>query len=228
MTRLKNLLKLRYALTEVILITIGVSIALIVQNWNERLKEDELEIKMLKELRVAVNDDIKSLNDDIKANEKIRNGIDSLLVMMEKDVAYGPGIDSLIGMSFWTSGFFLPNTHSFETLKSIGFNIIKNDSLRIQISTLYEHAYQFKTGMTEFAKPFWENTIPFGIKNFKQFNLVQMTPHDFEDLKKNREFKTILRSLQYFRRLDRTASRRALKSAEDAAKAIEKYLDDIQ
>ncbi|MBT8315877.1 MAG: hypothetical protein KJP26_15575, partial [Maribacter sp.] len=42
---------MRYAIGEIILVVIGILIALQINNWNERKKDQNLEIKILSEIR---------------------------------------------------------------------------------------------------------------------------------------------------------------------------------
>ena len=52
---------LLYAIGEIVLVVIGILIALSINNWNENRKERQVELKILKEIKLALNNDIRNL-----------------------------------------------------------------------------------------------------------------------------------------------------------------------
>lgn len=175
---------LLYAVGEIILVTIGILIALEVNNRNELRKSKALEIKYLKEVKDNLQFDLN----DVVFNTNFNRG---RLASNQAVLNYlnGEEIDSL---SFHLSNMVfttrtLPNPSGYESLKSKGLELITNDSLRSQITTLYEfhihnledfetkddHAFQYIQFQTEVMKSILidysniENaTVPSGVGRF--------------------------------------------------------------
>ena len=70
-----------YAIGEILLITIGILIALNLNNWNQDQNAKAVEIKTLKEIHLGLSDDLKDLQMNCLAVELTRyhKGIESLL-----------------------------------------------------------------------------------------------------------------------------------------------------
>ncbi|MBX2965717.1 MAG: hypothetical protein KF845_06195 [Cyclobacteriaceae bacterium] len=223
----KKLTNIRLAITELFMITLGVSIALFFQFWYEEAKEHELEEKILKELLTTLNDDINRLENTIKSDMEILKAIDSVLTLTTKDAPYHPSIDTVIASAFQASPFHA-NVSGYETLKNLGLNLIRNDTLRISITNLYERIYSIKKYMFTYADDFWiEASASFIIQNFEQYSFITMKPNDFETLKKSKEFKALLQTNSSFRLTDQVHSKRALQDARKVAASIEAYLDTL-
>lgn len=66
---------LLYAIGEIVLVVIGILIALQINNWNERKKEEVIVSNYLTNLKEALNDDITSLESTISFNKTRLKGI---------------------------------------------------------------------------------------------------------------------------------------------------------
>jgi hypothetical protein len=62
----KPLKYMRYAVGEIILVVIGILIALSINNWNESLKEQQIEQKLLKSLKKEITTNIEHFSDRIQ------------------------------------------------------------------------------------------------------------------------------------------------------------------
>lgn len=130
-----------YAIGEIILVVIGILIALQINNWNERRKTRDLEIKYLNEVR----DEINITKDEIQTDHD--NHVVSMRAMIDvRDLIVKklPPNDSLMNSLGTINSDFqvYPKTAAFDNLKSIGLNIISNDTLRSEIADLYQLRYQ--------------------------------------------------------------------------------------
>lgn len=66
---------LKYAVGEIVLVVIGILIALQINNWNERKKEEVIVFNFLANLKEALTDDINSLEHTISFNKTRLKGI---------------------------------------------------------------------------------------------------------------------------------------------------------
>ncbi len=125
---------------EFLSIFIAVVSAFALNNWNENRRNDNSEDKILIEISNGLEKDL----DDIKQNvigHKL--GISACNYFRKAFVGKNVEPDSLIfHFSKLTRDFVLiQNIAGYETLKSQGLELIKNDSLRLKIISLYEYDY---------------------------------------------------------------------------------------
>ncbi len=223
----KKFINIRYTLAELFMITLGVSIALFFQFWYEESKEHELEEKMLKEILTNLNDDITELENIVRSDTKTIKNVDSVLSLIANNTLYYPSIDTLIARSLFASPFY-PNIAGYETIKNLGLNLIRNDTLRIQITNLYELTYPNKKYIFDYKDDYWiEASASFFIQHFEQYSFYSMHPNDFEALKKNKVFKALLLTNSDFRKHDISYTKGALRDAKKVAASIETYLSTL-
>ncbi len=127
----KNSKYLKYAIGEIVLVVIGILIALQVNNWNEGRKENEVQLKYLKNLKHDLLNDITDLNRFKKIRlGKVESARQLLQLAKQEQIDDVYTIDSLyFDVGLWYE--FVPNNNSFKELISSGnLNIIKNDSIK--------------------------------------------------------------------------------------------------
>jgi hypothetical protein len=123
------------------------------------------------------------------------------VILMERD-----SIPDYIGDMMFPV-MFVHSTSAFETLKSKGINLIKNDSLRDEIISVYDSGYSFflknesnivldeaERALRElFSTRFEESYVyDFNEPNYKP----RLTPLNYEALKTDQEFKYFLKSFK--------------------------------
>ena len=131
---------LLYAIGEIILVVIGILIALQINNWNEDKNEREFEKRMLKELKVALDNDIKTIERNENLVKSWQKSNIYLVKSMETKKQKNLNIDSVkYHLDFiWGIGIaFVSNNGPYEALKSSGLDKIENNDLRQEISKLY-------------------------------------------------------------------------------------------
>ena len=131
-----------YAVGEIVLVVIGILIALQINNWNEEKKDRKKEYKILKEILVDPQISKSDLENDIYVNKKFINTTENL----KKHVfERKPQHDSIVFMFLDVSNItqFSPKTSGYQNLKSEGINLIRNDSLRKEISNLFEIRFPY-------------------------------------------------------------------------------------
>jgi hypothetical protein len=116
--------------------------AIQIENWKENLKENQLERKLLLEIKTSLEQDLAFLNETIqpRASEVIKAS-GSLLDQIYYQFDYHDSIQQNANKLEWGIEFE-PRTSAFENLKSMGINLISNDDLRLSIVELYDFEYQ--------------------------------------------------------------------------------------
>ena len=130
-----------YAIGEILLITIGILIALNLNNWNQNQNTKAIEIKTLQEIHLGLSDDLKDLQFSLEFYRNCKNSSDILISHFNNKLPYNDTLDSHFGKI----GLFAVlgvRTGPFETLKSRGMETITNDSLRLKIAKLYDFHYK--------------------------------------------------------------------------------------
>ncbi len=190
-----------YVTGEIILIVIGILIALSIDNWNSGQISRKKEFAILKEMKKNLLSDLRDIRNNIimnkvslRANEFVFENLSN----PENDT------DSL---NFYYAHLTLTtildiNNSSYENLKSTGFQIIENDSLRAKITDLYTTSYVFLRNMENVIYSIQSNKIiPLVISNIITDTLfISARPLDYEALSANHEFKESIKlSREWFR-----------------------------
>jgi len=126
----------------------AVTFAFLLDTWNETRRENITKTTILTEIYNGLaRDSIDLANDElaIKYNIKAVNYFRKIVDNRQVDN------DSLTTYYFYLTRDFvtIQNTSGYETLKSVGLEIIKNDSLRKTIIDLYEVRYKLHQKFTE-------------------------------------------------------------------------------
>ena len=127
----------KYAIGEIVLVVIGILIALGINNWNDAQKMTRKEIKVYQEIHSELNETLAGVLDDKKDWEEILNASVKIRDMLVKNDV---NKDSLLRYlpRTWDLEQSNPKTSAFESLKSLGLDILSNDTLRQDITTLYQ------------------------------------------------------------------------------------------
>lgn len=128
---------LLYAAGEIVLVVIGILIALSLNNTNQKKQERQRELKMLGEIKSELLATIEDLADD---KEDHQRNLASCEIICENLINRAGYHDSLLLHFFLTSDreAYNPKTSAYQSLKSTGIDLISNDSLRIEITSIYE------------------------------------------------------------------------------------------
>lgn len=196
----------KYAIGEIVLVVIGILIALQINNWNEIRKEKLLELNILKSINTDLEGDIKNLEVMMTQEKLFLEGNKSLIDILEnKNRAYDESMDTLFGR-INRYGVFYPQKSGYESLKSVGIEIIKSDSLRKAIVKLYDFDYGFVEETLDIKKEVYLSTNPIFLKELKstggpnnQNNVSYKQPMNFSALKTNNLFINTLTHIYYER-----------------------------
>jgi hypothetical protein len=168
----------KYAIGEIVLVVIGILIALSLSNWNDNRKDNLAESKILLEILNGLEKDKVDVEANVKGH---RFGIESCQFWREIFNNKNPNLETLQRHYFVLTRDFISiqNISGYETLKSKGFELIKNDSLRTKIISLYEYDYQNIRKLEEEY-----NELQFQKNYFNEINRM-IAPYFNFDLKGN-------------------------------------------
>jgi hypothetical protein len=213
---------------EFLSIFVAVVSAFALNNWNENRKSRNAEEKILAEIYSGLEKDLSDIDMNIFGHNAGNRAINYF-----RDLLAGRDVfkDSLsINYLNLTRDFVsIQNTSGYETLKSRGFELIENDSLRSQIISLYEYDYNILRKLEEeyYEMQFQQNYYD-GINRIISRNFV------FDDEKRFAGIETPLRItadeerllLSYFWKIE-TNRNFVLRYYADMRKRVERVLVSI-
>ena len=189
----KPLKYMRYAIGEIVLVVIGILIALSINNWNERKKDQILEIKILTEIRENLLNDFNDHNENTAYLSHVVASSQIILDHLNNGLPYQ---DSLATHFAWLpmAANFDPINSGYELWLSEGVSIITNDSIRLGISRIYVQKYKW---LRDFLKDRqYMNNQPLFLDMMKKFknyeHLKRGVPRDYEGLKIDDDFKVLV------------------------------------
>ncbi len=193
----------KYAIGEIVLVTIGILLALQVNNWKQIQINKKLEIKLLSELKNDFKSNYQEIKGIIFNIDKLYKTSDTIFYLMENDIPIENHIELLntmggfMGFLGGYGGVFNSANTSYKYLESTGIKFISNDSLRISITEMFENYFknihireeQYKVFYTNEYEPFVTEYFEFahgasGKAIISQVNLSSVT--------NNRIFKNII------------------------------------
>ena len=165
----------RYAVGELLLIVVGVSIALAFSSWWEYRQARDDEAKILLQFEQTIGDDIKRLQAVISSFEVYDEGIVNLINLLRQRAPYTPDMDKLFGSCVGWNQQTL-NRGPYEVLKAKGFDLISNETLRMKLVDYYEtHNTALELTSDENRVYNRDVVLPYYDKNFLQFRDLSST-----------------------------------------------------
>lgn len=139
-SRLISATNWRYAIGEVVLIVVGVTIALAGTSWYEGRQERRDEILVLQQLRQTLSEDLVEIESNWERTRIRERNIAALLEHLESEKPYTNDLGAKFRSMFgWR--IVRITTAPFEALKIQGYKSISNEGLRERLILLYEDQY---------------------------------------------------------------------------------------
>ena len=134
---------IKYAIGEIILVVIGILIALQINNWNEqkklRVQEVEALTEIISDLTININKFNQTLNGENRPGN-ISNTLRSLSIIIDhlnSNEVYHDSLDTHFAIITYSANNINYKTSGYESLSSIGLDLIKNTKLRSEIGEYY-------------------------------------------------------------------------------------------
>ena len=135
--RIASLANWRYAVGEILLIVIGVSIALAATSWYEQRLDRDDEIQLLEQLSQTLTDDLQQIETTWEITRNRERNIVSLLAHLESPGPHESDVAQNFQALFGWRIVRLTKA-PFETLKSESYKAISNITLRYKLIAFYE------------------------------------------------------------------------------------------
>ena len=190
---------LKYAIGEIVLVVIGILIALSINNWNENKKGTTLELDILKEVRNGLETDLKDANYNLVSQKTKLKGQIILTNWLESNEVFPDSLSKYLSTIHYGT-YFQSNESPYQTLKQLGLRTIKNDSLRSQITSLYDlHYQQYNLLNTEYEE-LNDRLVTEAANYFNEIDWFgdKMKPINVAELRENKRYIFYLKSATHF------------------------------
>ena len=185
MKKVLETLKRKWAeyLLEILVITIGILVAFMLNNWNDNNKDLAYETKALREIYKGLQLDHSALETFINGTEE---GIKSLTILdslLKEDMpTYTKALDTLYGAVYGFRYFSIERAN-YEDLKANSLNLVKNNVLRQQLIVVFESEYSVNE--KNYSSEIYVNEIlrPYYLENFQDLDFYKSaTPINYKSL----------------------------------------------
>lgn len=157
-------------------IFIAVISAFALNNWNENRRDDRAAAKILTEISNGLQKDLVDININISGHKEGTDACKYFRRILKNETVDTDSL-GLYYLALTRDFFSAQNNSGYETLKSRGLELLKNDSLRFDIISLYEYDYESLKTMEE---NYYE--MQFQANYFKDFNNT-IAPHlEFDEM----------------------------------------------
>jgi hypothetical protein len=215
-----------YSIGEILLVVLGILIALQINSWNEDRLEKKLEIKLLQSLKSDLNGSINDMSKVLEVDSIMVIKGEQLIQILEDEAStYQDSMDQLFGwIEIWDP--FDPRMMTYENLKSLGYSVISNDTLRSNIIYLFDNAFARHKTASSTVVSILPNQVELIFKHLRTGqNVFQKKPNDFEKIKKDEEYLNYLTWIVAARKSMMNASRFTLKQIVSLRNRIDQELD---
>ena len=201
---------MRYAIGEIVLVVIGILIALQINTWNERREQNLTEIELLKDFIIGLIQDKTTLDYNIKRHYWAIESCEIIIKYLSENKNYNDSLAYHFASVHNYTNFY-SNKGAYESLKTIGFEVISNKELRFEIINLYEQWYSIlQSNVNILSNDIQYIKREFDQDYFDKFNIFnpsyletktdyysgEMIPNDFDKLKFDNKFIYQIKSLQ--------------------------------
>ncbi|MBX2870568.1 MAG: hypothetical protein KTR30_00655 [Saprospiraceae bacterium] len=209
----------RYAIGEVIIVIIGISIAFALNNWAESNQARKVEELYLKNLEKDLSNDLDSLNKNIYLLGQNLDDINHLRPHLGRQI---PGRDTIFGKVFQVAKTiaFIPEDATYHTLVNSGdFKLISDFQLKSAIEKHYRE-YLHMQRAYERRENFSKNYMADFFVSL-DYDAIYARKLDFLD---DKRLRNMIFSLQGIIYLQLKAAGNAKKSTEDLLVSIREKL----
>lgn len=182
--RLLEPLNWRNAAGHVLVTALGVVLALAAADWSEGRTRREFELTVLQEMHRSLVTDLVALESGAQRFQDLDVRLTQLLALVEEKPPYDAvTMDGLFGAPFSFRRVVL-NDGAYESLKSLGIDLVGDPALRTAITDVYEVQYHLLEDIANIEENvLWEVLRPYYMTHFRDLRFGQSaTPLDYQQV----------------------------------------------
>ena len=173
----------KYAIGEILLVVIGILIALQINNWNEKVKNNHEEIIILKSLRKEFEENQTLLNTTVERHSKCLELLKELnsIISPEPPEIANAMLDSLMFGLTWIPKYS-PNDGVINSIiASAKISLIENDELSSMLSSLNSKLNSYNTGIERNEINVYDLILPYIKDKYSYKGTLKLFTHLKED-----------------------------------------------
>lgn len=228
----------KYALGEIILVVIGILIALQINNWNEYKKLKVQETEALEEIVSDLNFNIKVFKETLNGKKRpgnINNTLNSLHLVidhLQSNLAYHDSLDVHFGIFTYSLNVINYKTSGYESLSSVGLDLIQNTKLRSQIGEYYTSSIVIPKNVSDGLIEDFNNYMldyirkDFITTEYAHSAMYTLHPRNYDELREAGEYLESLKIYLSAYESYQEEINNAIKASNSLKDHIESYLKD--
>ena len=182
-----------YAVGEILLVMIGILLALQVNNWNEWRKDRVKETEVLNDLLKNLELNRELLMNTIDDHGTFDNSAQVILRAFKEDQPYHDSLSHHFLQAKRVGTTLTTLTKSgYESMKNAGFDIIRSKTLKDEIIFLFEHVHQQFDQVARYIDHRDTPLLSVYLDHFWQDAGYRYVPNNYEELKENRRYYSVL------------------------------------
>ena len=171
-------MKFKEYIFQIVTIIIGVLIAFYLTQYGEQLNRNQNETDVLNQLHIELQDNLEDLENDFQIH---RTGLFGNLRAINFYDKKEEVTDSLIMDFYWMTRdeYIFVNSTGYENLKSLGINLIKDDTLRNLITVVYNHDFPrlakgntLNPDINDYLTPFFKEHFRLNTDTTKKYTIT--------------------------------------------------------
>ena len=193
----------KYAIGEVFLIVVGITLALMANSWYENWQERRYEVLVLRQIRDALESDLGLFDNYFGTLQQSERDLAELLNRLRSGDPFSSETGSYFyAVILWRGGVRM-RMAPYEELRNRGFSLISNASLRTELIDLYEDKFPALRGTSELDRDFSRDQVqPYFNTRFRGAENGEWFPIDYDALRSDLYFENLvlikLRRLRVF------------------------------
>lgn len=215
-----------YAVGEVLLIFVGITLALAFDDWSEQRRARRHEISALDDIVTNLYENIDWLTGTIERDSERLSSCRNAILIVERRSVWDPAFGELFdSCRYWTSPYF--RTAAYDSLKATGTDLLTNVEVRASIVNLFEGSYAFLIGDLDREQWDFQSAVVLPVWNryLRTVDGITTEPSDFDALLDSAEFLNVLYNRTELLGRSIAEQTESLADTQDVLRAISQELD---
>ena len=221
-----------YAVGEVVLIFIGITLAVSFENASKEREQEALVRGLLSSVLQNLEANVAELERNITVDDTFAKSAQAVVHHLDSGATWNDSLGAALNLSLYWSSPFLA-TSGYESLKQSGLHQVADDSLRADMIQLFERTYAFLVGDVDRSRWAFQEAalIPTVMQELVHVGdpddpFAPMAPRDFRAAVRRGQLRTML--LEHWTHLDggTVYRQQALEETRALASRIEALLSE--
>jgi hypothetical protein len=208
---------------------VGILLALQVNNWNENQQKRILERKVLTELNETLKENVEHLIGLQNSSERLNYSSEIIISALQTSQYYHDSLNFHFQWARVMSTTPILSKGGYENFKNIGFEIIRSDSLRKEIISLFEVGYPSLIEFEKYFDSFHPDRQTYIDQHFyySDESPVTLIPFDYDNLLGNNYFLAMMKSIKVHRAVIKSGIVEQLERTQELVNLIEEELKNF-